>query len=1496
MATSVSVDIDGNENDKVLGLPCKENQDSNKLNVNVNANANANASTKLTAAKGGGGRGENFALYDSNCDAAIRDLVIGTNARSMKSPARSVGNRSRSSLDKHLSQKDKEQTGGESQMQHQKDTHSIPSTAETTSSIFKRRQNNGSGNTSNSHTIATATTASATSEIGGITNLASSKTPQSGLTIQVGSAQQQVHQHRGRNNHLIKMNPRDAASPRRNRAVSEKSKAYKEYETSIAVMPIDSVSINSWKENATVGSNTSRSHASRSSVQSSVGGLAYVETPTGTTVTHASIASITSPQQASFDYKHSYTQHHHNPTTHTLYQYANAASNSVSSRSTTSKRSHRSKSSRAAISTISVKSSNQQQNTQSPGPVREEQLLFEQRLCDQGHGVAVRKIHSNGKSQLRFVKCVPIPKEKQKHPGSQKNNSRNHNMSYSLPLSPPTSMRESSSRSVSSLMGRISGAGRKNKQFYNSAVDDDSPKSTKTRKSINENEETENLKYTKALMWGNKKKVIIPLYKFVAVRKGKTNKRTRKNATDASKLLSIVTNDARQGSLDIEAPTKLDRDKFAIAFSVFLKVPLEEGLVGESFSVDKRSRNYPASVSSNYKGGGDTRADDVSSIPSMSSYNSIGTPLGPEYAFVDTDMLPNIAASPSSSKDDSNLLLQGRAEVVARSINQNINSQNENDDNIMKTIRAGEEEQMKQPAESKMFDFGEKQTPQRKKDYKERNKPDDDISDVSSLTQGFDQEIVEELHQALNELKAELEASRAEAARAVKVAEQAIQSAESCSSNDWNSTVTHKAAEAAAQAQRRSAEAIAKQRQAEDKLAAERKSASFWRKQAQIAEEDAGAYQTRLAVAEVERAATSDELGREKMKAASYIHAFKRDHSISEALQRESLSNAAEQNKLLEIELDGTRRDLIAKSEEVKSLQDSIAEMKNDMLYVSKDKSKKKLFGKARHTGRDGSFRGRLLLDSTSSSMANLVECADDASPTKSCDMTSMHSEQISKIHSEATAMKKQFELLRRSTIDELKQLPDQARQWASVASNALLASQTEVSVLKQKLAMEMSNRRKLLSEVQDLRGAVRVYCKARPVTMHKILDDGTFHQSPTSIISVPSHEIGLLHREAVVKGGQVNPMSFEFDRMFPSSATQKDVYGEMEELVLSSLDGYNSCLMAFGQNGCGKTRSLIGDFSIGYSDVDKNSADVDPTVEITECGAHLIALQQIFTISEQRRSRFQDSFTLTILEINDEKIIDLVAETDIAELKGQELGIGGKHDYVRKGSEIGSASNSQIDEKTASSKQSKRLEIRTNVDGETFVQGLVSVPISSYEDVLEIWKQSLSKRAKRVQNRGQKLRSYEASSHLIATLQVVSTNAVTGVGTVGKVQFVDLAASDVVPRRSSFSSKSKSTSMDAMLAPVGNTNEWRFANRSISQLVDVVNARYQFSRSVPYRNSTLTHLLLDSFEGDTKVLLLACVSSDAKDLQNTANTLRFATKMRKVIIGKATKHVVSFA
>ena len=169
--------------------------------------------------------------------------------------------------------------------------------------------------------------------------------------------------------------------------------------------------------------------------------------------------------------------------------------------------------------------------------------------------------------------------------------------------------------------------------------------------------------------------------------------------------------------------------------------------------------------------------------------------------------------------------------------------------------------------------------------------------------------------------------------------------------------------------------------------------------------------------------------------------------------------------------------------------------------------------------------------------------------------------------------------------------------------------------------------------------------------------------------------------------------------------------------------------------------------------------------------------------------------------------------------------------------------------------------------------------------------------RSARLAEHGVNEDEYLADCHIIATLSVVSTHVTTGIGTSGKIQFVDLASSDVeVSRRNSISSAGNPTPIDEVLSGVGDKSELKFTNASLSTLLEVVAARSQFSRNVPYRDSTLTHLLRDSLTADTKFLFLANISTDTQDIQHTASALRFASLIRKVNIGSATKHTVSLA
>ena len=444
-------------------------------------------------------------------------------------------------------------------------------------------------------------------------------------------------------------------------------------------------------------------------------------------------------------------------------------------------------------------------------------------------------------------------------------------------------------------------------------------------------------------------------------------------------------------------------------------------------------------------------------------------------------------------------------------------------------------------------------------------------------------------------------------------------------------------------------------------------------------------------------------------------------------------------------------------------------------------------------------------------------------------------------LSTQVASLQKQFSFLKHTAKEEFLTLQSQSQEWSHQAGQAISASIAETTFLKEKLAAESAMRLKLLNELQDIRGTVRVYCRPKPAVDNN------------SILTIPTHDILVLKEND-------SPMSFKFDRVFPPHASQYEVFSELEEPLISSLDGFNVTLLAFGQHGSGKTHSVLGDQTMDSSG--------HPSLE--SHGVQLQALKQLFNIAEHRTDRYKDAVSMTILEVHNEKLIDLLAGTPSAEENGQVIICETRRDKRNRNSELNSDWHKG------------KLEIRTNIDGNTVVQGLISIPIQSFEDVSTIWRETLVKRAERLKQGGLDPSNYEKNSNVIATFHITSVNIATGVGTEGKLQFVDMAAADIAHGVKKME--------DAVTT---NEDNIHFCNKSIDALNDVVNARCQFDRSVPYRNSTLTHLLRDSLEADAKVLLLCCVDSAPSNLSDTVGTLRFGSRMQKVSIGKATKHIV---
>lgn len=58
---------------------------------------------------------------------------------------------------------------------------------------------------------------------------------------------------------------------------------------------------------------------------------------------------------------------------------------------------------------------------------------------------------------------------------------------------------------------------------------------------------------------------------------------------------------------------------------------------------------------------------------------------------------------------------------------------------------------------------------------------------------------------------------------------------------------------------------------------------------------------------------------------------------------------------------------------------------------------------------------------------------------------------------------------------------------------------------------------------------------------------------------------------------GRLEARPFSFDRVFPSDATQTDVFAQVRPLVEGVVSGYNATVMAYGSTGSGKTHSIMG-------------------------------------------------------------------------------------------------------------------------------------------------------------------------------------------------------------------------------------------------------------------------------------------------------------------------------
>lgn len=102
-----------------------------------------------------------------------------------------------------------------------------------------------------------------------------------------------------------------------------------------------------------------------------------------------------------------------------------------------------------------------------------------------------------------------------------------------------------------------------------------------------------------------------------------------------------------------------------------------------------------------------------------------------------------------------------------------------------------------------------------------------------------------------------------------------------------------------------------------------------------------------------------------------------------------------------------------------------------------------------------------------------------------------------------------------------------------------------------------------------------------------------------------------------------------------------------------------------------------------------------------------------------------------------------------------------------------------------------------------------------------------------------------------------------------GKLNLVDLAGSERANKTGATGERMKeATKINLSLSALGNV---------ISALVDGK------TKHVPYRDSKLTRLLQDSLGGNTKTLMVACISPADYNYEETLSTLRYASRAKNI-------------
>ncbi|XP_036696719.1 kinesin-like protein KIF23 isoform X6 [Balaenoptera musculus] len=422
-----------------------------------------------------------------------------------------------------------------------------------------------------------------------------------------------------------------------------------------------------------------------------------------------------------------------------------------------------------------------------------------------------------------------------------------------------------------------------------------------------------------------------------------------------------------------------------------------------------------------------------------------------------------------------------------------------------------------------------------------------------------------------------------------------------------------------------------------------------------------------------------------------------------------------------------------------------------------------------------------------------------------------------------------------------------------------------------------------------SLKDPVGVYCRVRPLSLPE-------QECCIEVINNTTVQLHTPEGYRLNRNGDYKETQYSFKQVFGIHTTQKELFDVVANpLVDDLIHGKNGLLFTYGVTGSGKTHTMTGSpreggllprcldmlfNSIGsfqakryvFKSNDRNSMDIQCEVDallerqkreatpnpktpsskrqVDPEFADMINVQEFCKAEEVDEDSVYGVF-VSYIEIYNNYIYDLLEEVPFDPIKPKPP-------------------------------QSKLL--REDKNHNMYVAGCTEVEVKSTEEAFEVFWRGQKKR--RIANTH--LNHESSRSHSVFNIKLVQApldadgdNVLQEKEqiTISQLSLVDLAGSERTNRTKAEGNR---------LREAGNINQSLMTLRTCMEVLRE-NQTYGTNKMVPYRDSKLTHLFKNYFDGEGKVRLIVCVNPKAEDYEESLQVMRFAEVTQEVEVARPT-------